>query len=106
MICEKINIGKLVDKRRKDMGLSIRDFAEKINVSAGNAYDILKRESIDVALLQRVSLALDYDFFKHLTNEVDDDNDEDVYMMIKVKKKSLINGDVCSGCKYRMLSNK
>ncbi|MCQ2317776.1 MAG: helix-turn-helix domain-containing protein [Bacteroidales bacterium] len=102
---DKINIGKLIDKRRKEMGLSIRDFAEKINVSSGNAYDILKRESIDVALLQRVSVALDYDFFKHLTNDEEDDGG-DVYIMIKVSKKALVNGDVCSGCKYGMRSKK
>ncbi|MBP9993676.1 MAG: helix-turn-helix transcriptional regulator [bacterium] len=103
---EKINIGKLIDKRRKEMGLSIRDFAGKINVSSGNAYDILKRESIDVALLQRVSAALDYDFFKHLTNEEGGDGEEDVYIMVKVSRKALVSGDVCSGCKYRMRSKK
>lgn len=106
MNCEKINIGKLVDKRRKEMGLSIRDFAEKINVSSGNAYDILKRESIDVALLQRISEALDYDFFKHLTNDEEGDGEEDVYIMVKVSRKALVSGDVCSGCRYKMRSKK
>lgn len=106
MNCDKINIGELIDMRRKELGLSIRDFAGKINVSSGNAYDILKRESIDVALLQRVSAALDYDFFKHLTNEEGGDGEEDVYIMVKVSRKALVSGDVCSGCRYRMCSKK
>lgn len=101
---DKINIGELIDKRRLELGLSIRDFAEKIHVSSGNAYDITKRESIDVALLQRVSIALDYNFFKHYATDIDDD--DDVYILVKVKKKQLLSGDVCSGCKYRFCSNK
>lgn len=105
MNCDKINIGELIDMRRKELGLSIRDFAVKICVSSGNAYDILKRESIDVALLQRVSVALDYDFFKHLTKEEEGD-DDDVYILVKVSKKALVSGDVCSGCRYRMCLKK
>ncbi|MBP9994668.1 MAG: helix-turn-helix transcriptional regulator [bacterium] len=103
---DKINIGELIDMRRKELGLSIRDFAARISVSSGNAYDILKRESIDVALLQRVSAALDYDFFKHLTTDEGDDGEEYVYIMVKVSRKALVNGDVCSGCKYRFRSRK
>lgn len=100
----KINIGELIDKRRKELGLSIRDFAAKISVSPGNAYDILKRESIDVVMLQRVGSALDYDFFKHFTKN-ENCCEEEVYIMVKVKKSSLINGDICSECKYKMHSN-
>ncbi|MCQ2306691.1 MAG: helix-turn-helix domain-containing protein [Bacteroidales bacterium] len=106
MNCDKINIGELIDNRRKELGLSIRDFAAKISVSSGNAYDILKRESIDVALLQRVSVALDYDFFRHFTNDEEGDGEEDVYIMVKVSRKALVSGDVCSGCRYRMCSKK
>ena len=105
MNCDKINIGELIDKRRKELGLSIRDFAAKISVSSGNAYDILKRESIDVALLQRVSVALDYDFFRHYVDEEDSDDDE-VYIMVKVKKRFFVSGDVCGGCKYGRCSKK
>lgn len=95
---EKINIGELIDKRRNELGLSIRDFADRIHVSVGNAYDILKRESIDLALLQRISAALNYDFFRLYVNGEDDD--EYVYIMVKVKKDDLIKGDVCRNCKY------
>lgn len=101
----KINIGEMIDRKRKELGLSIREFAAKINVSSGNAYDILKRESIDIALLRRVSVALDYDFFRHFVKDEDGD-DEDVYIMVKVKKKALVNGDVCSGCRYGKCSRK
>lgn len=97
---EKINIGELIDKRRKELGLSIRDFAAKISVSSGNAYDILKRETIDIMLLRRIASALDYDFFKHYVDDEDSDDDE-VYIMVKVKKKFFVSGDVCGGCKYR-----
>lgn len=97
---EKIFIGELIDRRRNDLGLSIRDFAEKIHVSVANAYDVLKRESIDTALLQRISEALDYDFFKHYINENNSVNEEYLYIMVQVKKNDLINGDVCKSCRY------
>lgn len=96
---DRINIGELIDKRRNELGLSIRDFADKIHVSVGNAYDILKRESIDLALLQRISSALNYDFFKHYIQDDNNDN-EYVYIMLKVKKDDLIKGDICRNCKY------
>lgn len=95
----RINIGELIDKRRNELGLSIRDFADKIHVSVGNAYDILKRESIDLALLQRISSALNYDFFKLYIQDDNNDN-EYVYIMLKVKKDDLIKGDICRNCKY------
>ncbi len=96
---DRINIGELIDKRRNELGLSIRDFADKIHVSVGNAYDILKRESIDLALLQRISSALNYDFFKLYIQDDNNDN-EYVYIMLKVKKDDLIKGDICRNCKY------
>ncbi len=97
---EKINIGALIDKRRNELDLSIRDFADKIHVSVGNAYDILKRESIDMALLQRISSALNYDFFKLYVNVDESNDDEYIYIMVKVKKDDLIKGDICRNCKY------
>lgn len=96
---DRLIIGELIDKRRNELGLSIRDFADKIHVSVGNAYDILKRESIDLALLQRISAALNYDFFKLYIQDGNDD-DEYVYIMVKVKKDDLIKGDVCRNCRY------
>lgn len=96
---EKTNIGELIDKRRNELGLSIRDFAEKIHVSVANAYDVLKRESIDTALLQRISEALDYDFFRFYINRSEGEDDY-VYIMIRVNKNDLIDGNICKSCKY------
>ena len=43
--------------------------AEQIPCERTNAYKILKRNTIDIDLLQRISQILEYDFFKDLSEE-------------------------------------
>lgn len=51
-------IRKVVDER----GITISEFARRINKSRENAYDIFRRKSLDTELLSVISQVLDYDF--------------------------------------------
>ena len=43
--------------------------SEQIPCERTNVYNIFKRKSLDVRLLMRISVILDYDFFKELSEE-------------------------------------
>jgi transcriptional regulator with XRE-family HTH domain len=58
-----IHIGKKIREELYSQGLSVTDFAKKINRSRNVAYDIFDRESIDTALLNKIAKVLNVDFF-------------------------------------------
>ncbi len=58
-----IHIGKKIKEELYSQGISVTDFAKKINRSRNVAYDIFERESIDTALLNRIAKVLNVDFF-------------------------------------------
>ena len=58
-----VAIGKLIQKRLKERGMSNAEFARRINTHVRNVYDIFRRKSIDTDLLATISKALEYDFF-------------------------------------------
>lgn len=58
-----IHIGKKIREELYSQGLSVTDFAKKINRSRNVAYDIFERESIDTALLNKIAKVLNVDFF-------------------------------------------
>lgn len=64
-----IIIGKEIEKRLKEMRISIPEFASSINRSRPVVYNIFKRASIDTDLLQKISQILQYDFFVLYRNE-------------------------------------
>lgn len=59
----KLHIGKEIEKQIKLSGLSKSEFARRIAKSRQNVEDILKRQSIDSALLFQISSVLKFDFF-------------------------------------------
>ena len=65
----KIHIGKLVKSVVKSHELKDVDFANLINKTRQNVYDLYKRDTVDVKLLLTISEALDYDFFKHFVRD-------------------------------------
>ncbi|MCB9230827.1 MAG: hypothetical protein H6581_04155 [Bacteroidia bacterium] len=46
------------------------ELARRINKARQNINDILNRKSIDTELLYNISVALDYDFFRHYVMEL------------------------------------
>ncbi|MDR0602742.1 MAG: helix-turn-helix transcriptional regulator [Bacteroidales bacterium] len=62
-----VHLGKMVRQKIGERGITVSEFARRINCSRNNAYNILNRQFIDIPLLNRISIALDYNFFKHFT---------------------------------------
>lgn len=56
------SFGAEIKKVIKEKGMSVSEFARRINKSRENAYDIFKRKSIDTELLNIISQVLDFDF--------------------------------------------
>ena len=61
---KNIHIGHVIHAKVKDKGITVTEFAQKINCNRTNIYNIFTRQSIDTDLLLRISQVLDYDFFK------------------------------------------
>jgi transcriptional regulator with XRE-family HTH domain len=53
-----LEIKKLLKKR----GMTVTEFARRINKSRENAYNIFTRKSLDIDLLNTISQVLDHDF--------------------------------------------
>ena len=64
------NIGSIIEEQVRKQGRSISWLAKQLSCHRTNIYDIFKRNNIDILLLQRLSLLLNYDFFKDLSDDV------------------------------------
>ena len=64
---EDIHIGNQINSVLESRGLSVTEFAKRINKSRENIYSIFARKTIDTGLLQSISNVLAYDFFMHLS---------------------------------------
>jgi transcriptional regulator with XRE-family HTH domain len=64
---KEIHIGQQVKLILETKGISVTEFARRINKSRENVYSIFTRKSIDTGLLSKISEVLEYDFFKPLS---------------------------------------
>ncbi len=60
-----MHIGEKVKARAKELRIGPTELARKIRTSKQNVYGIYSRDSIDTALLQKLSKALEFDFFAY-----------------------------------------
>jgi len=60
-----IHIGKIIKRVVKERSMSITEFGKRIGTHRRNVYDIFERESVDTALLQKISKILEHDFFSY-----------------------------------------
>ncbi len=71
-----IHIGQLIKEQVKRRKLRVSQLSDKLNVSEPNVYKIYLRSSIDTALLEKICIVLDYNFFddyaKRFTLDVQD----------------------------------
>lgn len=65
-------IGQQIKAELVIQGISISDFARSINCSRPNVHDIMKRSNIDCELLMRISRVLHVNFFKRLSEQLDE----------------------------------
>jgi DNA-binding Xre family transcriptional regulator len=66
----EIHIGALIRSRMESEGRSVSWLAEQLNCSRVNIYKIYERPNIDTAMLNRICLVLDFDFFKYYSDSV------------------------------------
>lgn len=55
---------------------SVAWLATQIHCDPRNVYRIFEKENIDIILLQRLSIVLQHDFFKDLSDEIQNNNPE------------------------------
>ena len=67
----KVHIGNMIKAELKRQGRSMTWFAEAIHSDRSNTYKMLKRESIDLALLMYISELLHYDFLRECSEALD-----------------------------------
>ncbi|MGN1376668.1 MAG: helix-turn-helix domain-containing protein [Prevotella sp.] len=69
-------IGELIKQKLQEKGKTSVWLARQIPYSRGNIYKIYNKKSIDTATLMRISMALEYDFFKHFSQQLDCTNEK------------------------------
>ncbi len=70
----KINAGQLVREVFKSTGLTVTELGKRVGTTRQNIYRIFDRKSIDSALLFRLGKAMSYDFYKHFSDYMADEN--------------------------------
>ena len=71
-----VHIGTLIKEELNRQERSVAWFARKLCCERTNVYSIFKRESIDTALLLRISCILRHNFFQYYCEELPDDSPE------------------------------
>lgn len=61
----------MINEEVRRQQISIVDFAKMINYTRTNAYNIFKRNNIDIELLKRISTVLNHNYFEDLANNMD-----------------------------------
>lgn len=64
-----LHIGQLIKTVFERSGMTVSEFARKLNCERTNIYTIFKRKSIDVELLVNISKILKYNFFEDVLKE-------------------------------------
>ena len=60
----KVHIGKRIKEKVKQSGMSVTEFAKRINYSRRNIYAIFDKETIDMGLMFKIGEVLDHNFLK------------------------------------------
>ena len=67
-----VQIGKIIKQELEAQERSITWFAKKLNVDRSNVYRLFNRNSIDTAMLLRISVILKHNFFTYLSEEYEE----------------------------------
>ena len=65
-----MHIGHLIQQKVSEKGMTVVAFARKLSCTRVNAYKLFSRSSIDTETLMRISLILDFDFFKEFSEHL------------------------------------
>jgi plasmid maintenance system antidote protein VapI len=64
-MANNIHIGEIIKCQIHASGMTKSEFSRRLNTSPQNAYEIVKRSSINTEMLQSICKILNYDFFAH-----------------------------------------
>lgn len=64
-----MHIGKHIQAKIEERGLTVAEFARRLSCSRTNAYKIFAKPSVDAWVLMHISLILEHDFFADLSAE-------------------------------------
>jgi len=66
-----MHIGETIRKELERQGKTVVWLADELSYSRTNIYKIFNRPSIDTAVLRRISIALQIDFFKICSDDME-----------------------------------
>ena len=66
----KIHIGKIIEQKFNESGMTKKSFAQKLGCERNNIYNIFEKQSINIDLLYNISIILHCDLFQIYTNEL------------------------------------
>lgn len=94
-----VHIGKVIKRLVKEKGFTVTEFAEKINYSRRNVYEIFDKNTIDTGLLVKIgkllneNLFLNYisetDIYKYKSNKTTKEEMEEILLLLKTEVKKL-----------------
>jgi len=64
-----MHIGQHIKKIMRQQGVTATQLAKDIYCARTNIHRIFLKDNIDIALLERISKTLNYDFFRDLSDE-------------------------------------
>lgn len=73
---QTIHLGNMIKRELKAQGRSVSWLARTIKMERSSIYKIFDRNSLDVALLIKISLVMDHDFFLDVSNKIHHHHDD------------------------------
>ncbi len=65
----EVHIGIIIKSLVKKKGISVTEFAKRINYTRRNIYEIFEKDTIDTGLLQKISKVLEVNIFINYISE-------------------------------------
>jgi len=91
----EINIGEIIKKHLTEKGVSMTYLGEKVGTTRQNVSRLLSSDNINTDMLRRISIALDYNFFKVYSIDEPplfiDKSETKLVFEININKKDLNN---------------
>lgn len=79
---QTIHLGNMIKRELKSQGRSVSWLARTIKMERSSIYKIFERNSLDVALLIKISIVMDHDFFKDISQKMHDHYEDFLQMYL------------------------
>lgn len=86
---QTIHLGNMIKRELKAQGRSVSWLARTINMERSSIYKIFVRNSLDVALLIRISIVMDHDFFADISRKMRDNYDDIIRIYLNFQQKRI-----------------